>query len=248
MDLGLHDRVFIITGGSRGLGFATAQSLISEGARVVLVGRHEDSLAKAAATLGTNAASLSGDTRDTQLPHEAMALAVSAFGRVDGALISGGGPPAGTAMRITDDQWRDAFDSVFLGGLRMARSLLESNTPVSIAWVLSSSAVEIITGLGASNGLRPGLAMLIKDLADEVAPLGSRVNGLLPGRIATDRITELDAALGAEARDRIRTAIPQGRYGDPREFGQVAAFVLSPAASYVTGTLIRVDGGLTRHP
>jgi 3-oxoacyl-[acyl-carrier protein] reductase len=151
-------------------------------------------------------------------------------------------------MRITDDQWRDAFDSVFLGGLRMARTLLESNTPVSIAWVLSSSAVEIITGLGASNGLRPGLAMLIKDLADEVAPLGSRVNGLLPGRIATDRITELDAALGAEARDRIRTAIPQGRYGDPREFGQVAAFVLSPAASYVTGTLIRVDGGLTRHP
>ena len=248
MDLGLHDRVFIITGGSRGLGFATAQSLIAEGARVVLVGRHEDSLAKAAAKLGTNAAALSGDTRDAQLPHEAMALAVSSFGRIDGALISGGGPPAGTAMRITDDQWRDAFDSVFLGGLRMARALLESNTPVSIAWVLSSSAVEIITGLGASNGLRPGLAMLIKDLADEVAPLGSRVNGLLPGRIATDRITELDAALGAEARDRIRTAIPQGRYGDPREFGQVAAFVLSPAASYVTGTLIRVDGGLTRHP
>jgi len=248
MDLGLHDRVFIITGGSRGLGFATAQSLIAEGARVVLVGRHEDSLAKAAATLGTNAVALSGDTRDAQLPHEAMALAVSSFGRIDGALISGGGPPAGTAMRITDDQWRDAFDSVFLGGLRMARALLESNTPVSIAWVLSSSAVEIITGLGASNGLRPGLAMLIKDLSDEVAPLGSRVNGLLPGRIATDRITELDAALGADARDRIRTAIPLGRYGDPREFGQVAAFVLSPAASYVTGTLIRVDGGLTRHP
>jgi len=248
MDLGLHDRVFIITGGSRGLGFATAQSLIAEGARVVLVGRHEDSLAKAAATLGTNAVALSGDTRDAQLPHEAMALAVSSFGRIDGALISGGGPPAGTAMRITDDQWRDAFDSVFLGGLRMARTLLESNTPVSIAWVLSSSAVEIITGLGASNGLRPGLAMLIKDLSDEVAPLGSRVNGLLPGRIATDRITELDAALGADARDRIRTAIPLGRYGDPREFGQVAAFVLSPAASYVTGTLIRVDGGLTRHP
>ena len=113
-------------------------------------------------------------------------------------------------MSITDAQWRDAFDSVFLGGLRMARALLESSPPVSIAWVLSTSAVEIITGLGASNGLRPGLAMLIKDLADEVAPLGSRVNGLLPGRIATDRITELDAALGAEARDRVRTAIPMG--------------------------------------
>ena len=248
MDLGLRDRVYIITGGSRGLGFATAKSLVADGARVLLVGRDQDSLEVAAASLGTNTAVLSGDTRDSQLPHEALALAVSTFGRVDGALISGGGPPAGMAMSVTDAQWRDAFDSVFLGGLRMARALLESSPPVSIAWVLSTSAVEIITGLGASNGLRPGLAMLIKDLADEVAPLGSRVNGLLPGRIATDRITELDAALGAEARDRVRTAIPMGRYGEPHEFGQVAAFVLSPAASYITGTLLRIDGGLTRHP
>ena len=90
--------------------------------------------------------------------------------------------------------------------------------------------------------------MLIKDLADEVAPLASRVNGLLPGRIATDRIAEIDAALGDDARTRQQGAIPMGRYGEPREFGQVAAFVLSPAASYITGTLIRIDGGLTRHP
>ncbi|MCX8527427.1 MAG: SDR family oxidoreductase [Candidatus Nanopelagicales bacterium] len=248
MDLGLHDRVFIITGGSRGLGYATAQSLVAEGARVVLVGRDQDSLAAAAVTLGTHATVLRGDTSDSHLPDEAIDRARSTFGRVDGALISGGGPPPGTAMHVTDAQWRDAFDTVFLGGLRMARTLLDSGTSISIAWVLSTSAVELITGLGASNGFRPGLAMLIKDLADEVAPLASRVNGLLPGRIATDRIAEIDAALGDDARTRQQGAIPMGRYGEPREFGQVAAFVLSPAASYITGTLIRIDGGLTRHP
>ncbi len=248
MDLGLHDRAFIITGGSRGLGLATAHALVAEGARVLLVGRDSAPLDAAVASLGPAAQSLQGDLTDSDLPLRACERAGEAFGRVDGALISGGGPAPGSAMTISDEQWRLDFETVFLGGLRLAREVLASPTPTSVAWVLSTSAVEPIPGLPTSNGLRPGLAMLIKDLADDVAPHGSRVIGLLPGRIATDRIAALDAVHGPDATAQILASIPMGRYGEPAEFGRVAAFALSPAASYVTGTLIRVDGGLTRQP
>lgn len=248
MELDLSDRVYIVSGGSRGLGFATAQVLVSEGARVVLIGRQTASTAAAATALGPGATAMTADLGDPATAAAAVDVASSTYGRVDGALISGGGPPPGNALSITDDQWRTAYDTVFLGGLRLARTLLERDAPVSIAWVLSTSAVEVLPGLSTSNGLRPGLAMLIKDIADEIGPRGSRINGLLPGRIATDRIAALDAATGTDARARTQATIPLRRYGDPAEFGRVAAFVLSPAASYVTGTLVRVDGGLSRQP
>jgi 3-oxoacyl-[acyl-carrier protein] reductase len=118
----------------------------------------------------------------------------------------------------------------------------------SIAFVLSSSVYEPIPGLSVSNGLRPGLAGIAKDLADELAPRAIRVNGLLPGRINTDRTRELDAKAGRgdSARRRQESAIPMGRYGDPIEFGTVAAFILSAAASYITGATLAVDGGARR--
>jgi 3-oxoacyl-[acyl-carrier protein] reductase len=191
---------------------------------------------------------MDGDLADPDVSSRVCAMAHDVFGRLDGALISGSGPAPGSAMSVSDEQWRHDFETVFLGGLRLARQVLSSPTSTSVAWVLSTSAVEPVTGLPTSNGLRPGLAMVIKDLADEVAPLGSRINGLLPGRIGTDRIAELDRHRGHEATARTLASIPMGRYGEPDEFGRVAAFVLSPAASYVTGTLIRVDGGLTRQP
>lgn len=247
MDLDLDSRVFIVTGGSRGLGRATARVLVDEGARVLLVGRDADSLAAVEEAL-PGAVTLAGSLDEPDLAARAVALALEHFGRVDGALISGGGPAPGTALTVSDSAWREAFETVFLGGLRMAREVLNRPTPTTVAWVLSTSAVEVFSGLAASNGLRPGLAMLVKDLADEVAARGSRVVGLLPGRMATDRIAALDAAAGPEAADRARRAIPLQRYGTPEEFGRVAAFLLSPAASYVTGTLITVDGGLTRQP
>lgn len=257
MDLGLRDRVYIVTGGSRGLGLATAQALVHEGARVVLVARDRAAIDEAVAGLGTSVAvGIAADLADPQVPAEAVALALSSFGHVDGGLISVGGPPAGSVLTTTDEQWRTAFDSVFLGSVRMARALCEGiqesgrAATGAIAWVLSTSAVEVFPGLTTSNGLRPGLAMLVKDLADEVAPTGIRVNGLLPGRIATDRLLSFDLATGDAdaARARSSALIPLGRYGEPAEFGAVAAFVLSPVASYVTGTLIRIDGGITRHP
>ena len=256
MDLGINGRVYVVTGGSKGLGFATADALVQEGARVILVARDRVALDSAVARLGSAAFGFPGDLADEPVAAAAVAAAVEQFGRVDGGLISVGGPPAGTPMTTSDEQWRAAFESVFLGGVRMARALCAGieaagDPPTgAIALVLSTSAVEVFTGLTTSNGLRPGLAMLVTDLADEVGPIGIRVNGLLPGRIATERLGALDEATGdAEAaRERASQRIPLRRYGEPAEFGRTAAFLLSPAASYVSGSLVRVDGGATRHP
>jgi len=248
MDLGLQDHVFVVSGGSRGLGRAAALALIAEGARVVLMGRDPGVLRATVEELGDAARGVHADLADPLSAELACAHAREEFGRLDGAIISGGGPAPGSAMTLTDDQWRLAFEHVFLGGLRLARAVLSQPAPTSVAWVLSTSAEETLPGLSASNGLRPGLAMLIKDLSDEVAPRGSRINGLLPGRIATDRIAALDAAAGPEAAARTLASIPMGRYGQPEEFGRVAAFLVSPAASYVTGSLVRIDGGLIRQP
>ena len=256
MDLGLRDRVYVVSGGSRGLGFASAQALVEEGARVVLVSRDAESVGRAVAALGDRATGLAADLGAAETASLSVATALERFGRLDGGLISVGGPPPGSVLQTTDEQWRSAFDSVFLGSVRLARELCagvrSSGTAAtaSIVWVLSTSAVEVFTGLTTSNGLRPGLAMLVKDLADEVGPEGIRVLGLLPGRIGTDRLTRLDEATGdaAASRARAEATIPLRRYGEPAEFGRVAAFALSPAASYLTGTLIAVDGGSTRHP
>ncbi|MGH3327660.1 MAG: SDR family oxidoreductase [Streptomycetales bacterium] len=256
MDLGLRDRVYIVTGGSRGLGRAAAEALVAEGARVVVSSRDEESVSRAATDMGGphHAVGLVADNGDPSAAGRLVAAAIAQFGRVDGALVSVGGPPAGTVDSLEDEDWRDAFESVFLGALRVARAVSEAVTEArpqdgaSIALVLSSSVRSPIPGLAASNGLRPGLAMLAKTLADEWGPKGIRVNGLLPGRIATDRAREIDEATGdpEAARQRITATIPLGRYGDPAEFGRVAAFVLSPAASYVSGAMVAVDGGQLR--
>ena len=177
------------------------------------------------------------------------AAAVERFGRLDGALISVGGPPAGTMMQTTDDQWRQAFEGVFLGALRLARTAAEAmGEGGSIALVLSTSVKAPMTNLAISNGLRPGLAMVAKTLADELGPRGIRVNGLMPGSIETERIQELNglAPDPQAARAHAEGAIPLRRYGQPHEFGRAAAFVLSPAASYISGVALAIDGGVTR--
>lgn len=243
MDLGLKDRVYLVTGGSKGLGFATASALVSEGARVVLTGRTPESVESAAATLG--AVGVACDNADPDTPSRLLDVARAEYGRVDGLLVSVGGPPAGSVTAVTDDQWRSGFESVFLGAVRLARTVAAGlGEGGSIAFVLSSSVRVPIGNLGISNGLRPGLAMVAKSMANELGPRGIRVNGLLPGRISTDRMTYLDAQTTDDQRAAILASIPLGRYGDPGEFGRAAAFVLSPAASYLTGAMIPVDGGL----
>jgi 3-oxoacyl-[acyl-carrier protein] reductase len=254
MDLQLTDRVYLVSGGARGLGRASAHALVAEGARVVISGRSQDSRDEATAALDEDAGRAAAvgvvaDNADPGTPARLLAAADEAWGRVDGALISVGGPPKGPVTTITDAQWSAAFESVFLGAVRLAREVgaaLPSGG--SLGLVLSSSVRAPLPEMAISNGLRPGLAMVAKTLADELGPKGVRVNGLLPGRIATDRVAELDASTGdAEAARRAAEAsIPLGRYGEPEEFGAVAAFLLSPAASFLTGVMLPVDGGLLR--
>ncbi|MFC5729875.1 MULTISPECIES: SDR family oxidoreductase [Nocardioides] len=254
MDLQLRDRVFIVTGGTRGLGRATAEELVAEGASVVVSGRQPGAVDAAVEGLGGRAGSdavvgVVADNADPATPGRLIETARERWGRLDGALISVGGPPPGPVSKVTDEQWVAAFGSVFLGGVRLAREVgaaLEQDG--SIAFVLSTSVRQPVPGLSVSNGLRPGLAMVAKDLADELGPRGIRVNGLMPGRIGTERVAELDEATGDPQAARVRweEQIPLRRYGAPEEFGRVAAFLLSPASSFVTGTMVPVDGGMTR--
>ncbi|MET8123600.1 SDR family oxidoreductase [Micromonospora sp. NPDC005189] len=251
MDLGLTDRVYVLTGASRGLGYATAQCLVADGARVVLSARDPDAVAAAAQRLGgpERAVGLTADLTDPETPGQLVAAAQKHFGRLDGALISVGGPPPGNAAAITDEQWRLSFETVFLGTIRAVRTIAGALPEGgAIGLVLSTSARGPVPGLGISNGLRPGLVGAAKDIADDYGPRGVRVVGLLPGRILTDRNRELFAATGdpERARAEAEAGIPLRRIGDPAEFGRVAAFVLSPAASYLTGLTVPVDGGALR--
>jgi 3-oxoacyl-[acyl-carrier protein] reductase len=276
MDLGLRDRVYLVTGGSRGLGFAAAQALVADGARVVLSAPHEATASSAAARLAQDAAAADpvawvvADNADPATPGRLIGAARDRFGRLDGALISVGGSPPGTVATTTEDAWRSAFESVFLGAVRLARILATdldgtdldgtylgggddgragtdslTGTGGSIVFVLASSVRVPLAELAISNGLFPGLAGVVKTLAGELGPAGIRVNGVLPVRIATDRVRELDALRGDpdEVRARLSEHIPLRRYGEPEEFGRAAAFLLSPTASYITGAMIPVDGG-----
>lgn len=246
MDLGLAERVYVVTGGSKGLGFATARCLVDDGARVVVSSRSQPSVDAAVAALGLAAAvGVAADNANESTPQRLLDAALSTWGRVDGALISVGGPPGTDALGASDEQWRSAFESVFLGAVRTARALLPHlGSGAAVGLVLSTSAKSPISGIEISNGLRPGLAMWAKQVADEFGPRGVRVFSLLPGRLLTDRMTSLmpDPA----DRERLAATIPLRRMGEPAEFGRVAAFLLSPAASYLTGLVVPVDGGALR--
>ena len=249
MDLQLRDRVYVVTGGARGLGRATADCLVAEGARVVLSGRSEETLAAAAKVHGDAVVTVTADNADPETPARLLAAARERWGRVDGALISVGGPPKGPVTGIDDEQWIRAFESVFLGAVRLCREIgVALGQGGALALVLSSSVRAPLADMAISNGLRPGLAMVAKTLADELGPAGVRVNGLLPGRVGTERVAELDESTGdAEAsKAKAIAQIPLGRYGEPEEFGRVAAFLLSPAASFVSGAMVPVDGGMLR--
>lgn len=249
MDLGLADHAYIVTGGTRGLGRATAEVLVAEGARLVISSRSQESVDEAADAMGPAVVGIAADNADPDTPARLVATAQDEFGRLDGAVISVGGPTAGPILTRTEEEWRAAIDSVFMGAIRLATTVAEAlSADGSIVFVLSTSAKMPVPNLGISNALRPGLAMAAKNFADELGPRGIRVNGLLPGRVDTERVQELDAMTDdpAATKENHLATIPLRRYGEPAEFGRAAAFLLSPAAGYLTGVMLPVDGGLSR--
>ena len=250
MDLGLEGKLFVVGGASRGLGRAVAGQLLAEGARVILVSRNEHALAETARDLGEGTYPLASDLSDPQSVGRIAGAVSERGGELDGILVNSGGPPFGSALELDDDQWLAAFGSLIGGPIRLLRALVPVMTDgASVLFVTSSSVRQPIPNLDASNVLRPGVAALAKSLARELAPR-VRVNSLAPGRIDTERSRTLDAsnaeALGIspeEVRARASEVLPMGRYGEPDEFGRAAAFLLSPAASYINGVSLQVDGG-----
>ncbi|MEO5940459.1 MAG: SDR family oxidoreductase [Candidatus Limnocylindrales bacterium] len=252
MDLGLSGLRALVGGGSSGLGAAIATVLAGEGAAVGIAARTSERLDDLAERIGARA--IPADLSNRDGPAAAVASAVERFGGLDLLVVNSGGPPGGTFDALDEATWTVAIDGVLHAALRLIRAglphLRESTAP-SILIVLSSSVREPIPGLTTSNVLRPGLAGLIKTLTAEIAPI--RINGIAPGRVATPRIADLDS-LRAEStgrpiedveREQI-AKIPLGRYGDPAEVGRLGAFLLSPAASYISGAIVPVDGGLIR--
>ena len=255
MDLGLSGARALVCGASTGLGAAIGDALAGEGARVALAARSADRLDAAVDRLGKDrAVPIPADLSQPDGPAGAVAAAVSALGGLVALLVNSGGPPLGRFEELDDAAWQRAIDGTLWSAIHLIRAALphlrESERP-AILIILSSSAREPVPGLTTSNLLRPGLAGLVKSLAGEIAPV--RINGIAPGRISTDRIAQLDTSIADregigpdDVRERMIGRIPLGRYGDPAEVGRVGAFLLSPAAAYVTGAIVPVDGGMIR--
>jgi 3-oxoacyl-[acyl-carrier protein] reductase len=260
MDLGLKNKVAMIGGASKGLGFAIARALAAEGAQVSIASRNGVAIKRAADAImqetGGRAFAVAADLSKAEAIAAWHAATMAQFGGVDLLFANTGGPPAGTALSFDDGAWQAAFDLLLMSVIRTVRLVVPSIRARGGGAILigtSSSVKEPIANLALSNVLRSGVTSLAKTLSLELAPDKIRVNTLIPGRIATDRLRQLDemnakqagVAL-AEQQARTAATIPLGRYGAPDDFGRVGAFLLSDPASYITGASVQVDGGLIK--
>jgi 3-oxoacyl-[acyl-carrier protein] reductase len=260
MHLGLTGKVAMVAGASRGLGYAVARTLAAEGALVSMSSRDADSISAAAQKIqketGGTVLAVAADVqapKDIAHWHQAT---LDRFEGIDLLYTNSGGPPPGATLSFDDATWQRAFDLLLMSAVRMIRLAVPSMTMRgggSIVIPTSSSVKEPIANLALSNILRGAVSSLAKTLAIELASKSVRVNQLVPGRVDTDRVRELDEAnskrLGIpveEQQKRVAGTIPMGRYGNPQEFANAATFLLSDASSYITGATLQVDGGLIR--
>lgn len=260
MDLGIAGRVALISGGSAGLGYATAEALAREGVRIALNGRDQGRLDDAVARLrAETGADVHGFPADVSVRADAEALvrsAIETLGAVDILLCNAAGPGPGPFLQHSPDDWQEALDLNLLSAVNLTRTALppmRERRWGRILCVASIAAKQPHGGLILSTAARAGLLGFAKALSDEVAPDGVTVNVLCPGLIATARLRSLAekraAESGGTADDAMRAnaaSVPLRRVGRPAEFGAVAAFLASDLASYVTGTALSVDGGLHR--
>jgi 3-oxoacyl-[acyl-carrier protein] reductase len=260
MTLGLQGKVAMVAGASRGLGFAVARALAREGVHVSMSSRSREAIASAAAAIEkeTGAAALATpvDLRSAQDIAAWHQATLDRFGGIDLLYPNAGGPPPGPALAFDDAVWHDAFELLLLSAIRLIRlavPTIEARGGGAIVLPTSSAVKEPIPNISLSNVMRASVASLSKTLAVELAPKNIRVNQLIPGRIQTDRVSEIDIENAKrsgisveEQRKRVWSGIPMGRYGDAEEFAAAAVFLFSGAASYITGAILQVDGGLLR--
>lgn len=259
MNLGLEGKKFLVAAASKGLGYGIARALAGEGAMVSVCSRDISSAQAAADKItqetGSQALAFACDVTQPQQIQDWVDGTVRAWGAgIDGLVTNAGGPPSLVLHEADDAQWQAAFDLTLMSAVRMIRAVLPHMTDGgAILTVTSSSTKEPISGLGLSTVMRAGVVGMVKIFADELAPKGIRINNLVPGRILTDRIVQLDDVTAKrtgmsteEIRAKSEAAIPLKRLGTIEEFGKAAAFLLSPAASYTTGATLRVDGGAMR--
>ena len=244
MDLGLRGRTAIVCGASSGMGLATAEALAEEGAQVAMFARRRDLLEREAERLG--GLSVRGDLTNPRDLERLVERTLEAFGGIDILVNNGGGPPRGPAVDLDPDAVEAAVELLLLSAIRLTnlcRPHLERSGRGRVINIESSSVREPVDILVLSNAVRPGVVGWAKTLAREVAPTGITVNTIAPGRIDTERLAEVYPT-GPTEQDLAK--IPMRRLGTPREIGDVICFLASDQAAYVTGTVIPVDGGLTR--
>jgi 3-oxoacyl-[acyl-carrier protein] reductase len=244
MDLDLQGRSALVLGASAGLGLASAEALAEEGANVVVFARNAAQLEREAARIGGVA--VAGDVRVEADIERAVRTAVDTFGGLDIVIANSGGPPPGRASEMTRAQVEDAVDLLLLPVVTLVQAALpylHSSGRGRIVLIASVSVREPIPNLPLSNAIRPGVVGYMKSLASDLGGTGITVNSVAPGRIATARAAQV---YGENPAPEAVSDIPTGRFGRPRELGDVVAFLCSDRASYVNGTLISIDGGLSR--
>ncbi|WP_119066926.1 SDR family oxidoreductase [Aggregatilinea lenta] len=260
MDLGLKEAKVFVAASSSGLGAATARQFSLEGAHVVVNGRYQDRLEETAAAIrresGNNVLALSGDLTDGEAAKTIVENAAARLGGLDVIVTNAGGPPPGTFESVSLDDWDKAFKLNVMSAvyvIRAALPYLKQSSRAAILTITSVSVKQPIDNLILSNSVRMSVAGLTKSLANELGPQGIRVNSILPGWTRTGRVTQImesraqaQGITAEEAGQRQGASVPLGRMGEPEEFANVAVFMCSPAASYLHGTLIPVDGGSIR--